>query len=108
MRRITEQRELLLASVADGIAALDAAVSKVKLGDHPRVAVVGVGPLTEGASGRYDSAIADLDEWAALGARRSTTDQGVGVVHPAKPIDGVAAAPRCDDAVVVTAHGLQT
>ena len=28
--------------------------------------------------------VADLDAWAALGTRRSTSDPGTGVVHPAK------------------------
>jgi hypothetical protein len=34
--------------------------------------------------GRIVYAIDDLDAWAALGTRRSTSDPGSGVVHPAK------------------------
>ena len=34
--------------------------------------------------GRIVYAIDDLDAWAALGTRRSTSDPGNGVVHPAK------------------------
>ena len=30
----------------------------------------------------------DLDAWAEQGLRRSTSDPGKGVVHPAKRIDG--------------------
>ena len=30
----------------------------------------------------------DLDAWAELGTKRSTSDPGKGVVHPAKRIDG--------------------
>ena len=30
----------------------------------------------------------DLDAWAEQGVRRSTSDPGKGVVHPAKRIDG--------------------
>ena len=33
---------------------------------------------------RVSYAIDDLDAWAALGTRRSTSDPGNGVVHPAK------------------------
>ncbi|WP_315548937.1 phosphotransferase [Microbacterium aurum] len=41
----------------------------------PRVAVVGVGPLTEGASGRYDSAIADLDDGRRVVVRVPVDDR---------------------------------
>ncbi|NIJ34077.1 hypothetical protein FHS98_002460 [Sphingomonas oligoaromativorans] len=34
--------------------------------------------------GRIVYAIEDLNAWAALGTRRSTSDPGVGIVHPAK------------------------
>ncbi|MFT4214892.1 MAG: phosphotransferase [Microbacterium sp.] len=40
----------------------------------PRVAVVGVGPLTEGVSGRYDSAIAELDDGRRVVVRVPVND----------------------------------
>lgn len=65
----------------------------LRLGLSPRTLekhrCFGTGPVYHKLGGRIVYAIADLDEWAALGARRSTTDEGVGVVHPAKPIDGL-------------------
>ena len=44
----------------------------------------GTGPIFRKLGGRIVYAIDDLDAWAALGARKSTVDPGVGVVHPAK------------------------
>lgn len=44
----------------------------------------GTGPVFRKLGGRIVYAIDDLDAWAALGTRRSTSDQGNGVVHPAK------------------------
>lgn len=44
----------------------------------------GTGPIFRKLGGRIVYAIADLDAWAELGARNSTTDPGRGVVHPAK------------------------
>jgi hypothetical protein len=44
----------------------------------------GTGPVYRKLGGRIVYAITDLDAWAALGARNSTSDPGVGVVHPAK------------------------
>ena len=41
----------------------------------PRVAVVGVAPLTEGVSGRYDSAIATLDDGRRVVVRVPVNDQ---------------------------------
>jgi hypothetical protein len=41
-----------------------------------------------GLSARTLDAITDLDAWAEQGLRRSTSDPGKGVVHPAKRIDG--------------------
>ena len=44
----------------------------------------GTGPVFRRLGGRIVYAIDDLDAWAALGTRRSTSDPGTGVVHPAK------------------------
>lgn len=44
----------------------------------------GTGPVFRRLGGSIVYAIEDLDAWAALGTRRSTSDQGSGVVHPAK------------------------
>ena len=44
----------------------------------------GTGPVYRKLGGRIVYAITDLDAWAALGTRNSTSDPGVGVVHPAK------------------------
>ncbi|NIJ64289.1 hypothetical protein FHR20_001220 [Sphingomonas leidyi] len=44
----------------------------------------GTGPVYRRLGGRIVYAITDLDAWAELGARRSTSDPGNGVVHPAK------------------------
>ena len=44
----------------------------------------GTGPVFRRLGGRIVYAIDDLDAWAALGTRRSTSDPGSGVVHPAK------------------------
>jgi hypothetical protein len=44
----------------------------------------GTGPVFRKLGGRIVYAIDDLDAWAALGTRRSTSDPGNGVVHPAK------------------------
>lgn len=49
----------------------------------------GTGPVYRRLGGRIVYAIADLDAWAALGTRRSTSDPGVGTVHPAKRIAGL-------------------
>jgi hypothetical protein len=49
----------------------------------------GTGPVYRRLGGRIVYAIADLDAWAALGTRRSTSDPGVGTVHPAKHIVGI-------------------
>ncbi len=51
----------------------------------------GTGPVYRKLGGRIVYAVEDLDAWAALGARRSTSDPGAGVVHPAKRLPaGVA------------------
>jgi len=44
----------------------------------------GTGPVFRKLGGSIVYAIADLDAWATLGSRRSTSDPGSGVVHPAK------------------------
>lgn len=51
----------------------------------------GTGPLFRKLGGRIVYAIADLEAWAELGLRRSTSDPGKGTVHPAKrlPTDPV-------------------
>jgi hypothetical protein len=51
----------------------------------------GTGPLFRKLGGRIVYAIVDLDAWAELGTRRSTSDTGNGTVHPAKriPADAV-------------------
>ncbi len=51
----------------------------------------GTGPVFRRLGGRIVYAIDDLEAWAALGTRRSTSDPGSGVVHPAKrlPNDSV-------------------
>jgi hypothetical protein len=51
----------------------------------------GTGPLFRKLGGRIVYAIVDLDAWADLGTRRSTSDKGNSTVHPAKriPADAV-------------------
>jgi hypothetical protein len=44
----------------------------------------GTGPLFRKLGGRIVYAIVDLDAWADLGTRRSTSDKGNGTVYPAK------------------------
>ena len=46
----------------------------------------GTGPVYRRLGGRIVYAIDDLDAWAAIGTRRSTSDPGSGTVHPAKRI----------------------
>ena len=48
----------------------------------------GTGPVYRKLGGRIVYALADLDAWAEQGLRRSTSDPGKGVVHPAKRLDG--------------------
>lgn len=47
----------------------------------------GTGPAYRKLGGRVVYAVEDLLSWADQGVRRSTSDTGVGVVHPAKRID---------------------
>ncbi|WP_068071317.1 helix-turn-helix transcriptional regulator [Novosphingobium lentum] len=44
----------------------------------------GTGPIYRKLGGRIVYAIDDLEAWTELGLRRSTSDPGKGVVHPAK------------------------
>lgn len=44
----------------------------------------GTGPVYHKLGGRIVYAISDLAAWAELGLRRSTSDPGKGIVHPAK------------------------
>lgn len=46
----------------------------------------GTGPVYRKLGGRIVYAIADLDAWAEVGRRKSTSDPGTGTVHPARPI----------------------
>jgi hypothetical protein len=48
----------------------------------------GTGPVYRKLGGRIVYAVADLDAWAEQGLRRSTSDPGKGIVHPAKRLDG--------------------
>lgn len=45
----------------------------------------GTGPVYRKLGGRIVYAIDDLDAWAEIGLRRSTSDPGRGTVHPARP-----------------------
>lgn len=44
----------------------------------------GTGPVFRKLGGRIVYALDDLDAWAAIGSRRSTSDPGDGVIYPAK------------------------
>lgn len=44
----------------------------------------GTGPIYRKLGGRVVYAVEDLDAWAALGARRSTSDPAAGGTHPAR------------------------
>lgn len=47
----------------------------------------GTGPTYRKLGGRIVYAIEDLQAWADMGVRHSTSDPGEGVVHPAKRLD---------------------
>jgi hypothetical protein len=47
----------------------------------------GTGPVFHKLGGRVVYALDDLQSWADQGVRRSTSDPGTGVVHPAKRLD---------------------
>lgn len=44
----------------------------------------GTGPVYRKLGGRIVYSIDDLDAWAELGTKRSTSDPGKGTVHPAR------------------------
>lgn len=44
----------------------------------------GTGPAFRKLGGRIVYAIEDLDAWAEIGLRRSTSDPGAGIIYPAK------------------------
>jgi len=46
----------------------------------------GTGPQYLKLGGRIVYAIADLDAWAEIGRRHSTSDPGKGMIHPARPV----------------------
>jgi predicted DNA-binding transcriptional regulator AlpA len=47
----------------------------------------GTGPVFHKLGGRVVYAVEDLRSWADQGVRRSTSDPGHGIVHPAKRLD---------------------
>jgi predicted DNA-binding transcriptional regulator AlpA len=47
----------------------------------------GTGPVFHKLGGRVVYALEDLQSWAEQGIRRSTSDPGHGVVHPAKRLN---------------------
>ncbi|MGL4557110.1 MAG: helix-turn-helix transcriptional regulator [Afipia sp.] len=49
----------------------------------------GTGPSYRKLGGRVVYALEDLQAWADVGLRQSTSDQGKGVVHAAKPVNGL-------------------
>lgn len=53
----------------------------------------GTGPAYRKLGGRVVYALEDLKAWADRGAKTSTSDPGVGTVHPAKRIDGLSRDP---------------
>ena len=54
----------------------------------------GTGPTYRKLGGRVVYALDDLNIWADRGLRRSTSDPGTGVVHPAKRMDENTPKPR--------------
>ena len=60
----------------------------VRLGLSPRTLekhrCYGTGPIYRKLGGRIVYTLEDLDAWAEVGLRRSTSDPGKGIVHPAK------------------------
>lgn len=46
----------------------------------------GTGPVYRKLGGRIVYAIEDLDAWADIGRRCSTSDPGKGTIHPARPV----------------------
>ncbi|WP_306812059.1 MULTISPECIES: AlpA family transcriptional regulator [unclassified Sphingobium] len=46
----------------------------------------GTGPTYRKIGGRVLYAVRDLEEWSAIGSRKSTRDENVGTVFPARPL----------------------
>lgn len=46
----------------------------------------GTGPRYHKLGGRIVYAITDLDAWADIGRKTSTSDPGNGYIHPARPV----------------------
>lgn len=46
----------------------------------------GTGPRYHKLGGRIVYAITDLDAWADIGRKTSTSDPGNGCIHPARPV----------------------
>ena len=53
----------------------------------------GTGPVYHKLGGRVVYALDDLNSWKDQGMRHSTSDPGVGVVHPAKPLGRIILEP---------------
>jgi predicted DNA-binding transcriptional regulator AlpA len=49
----------------------------------------GTGPSYRKLGGRVVYTIEDLQAWADIGLRQSTSDRGRGVIHAAKPVPGL-------------------
>lgn len=49
----------------------------------------GTGPRYRKLGGRVVYTIEDVQAWADVGLRQSTSDQGNGVIHAAKPVPGL-------------------
>lgn len=62
----------------------------VHLGLSPRTLekhrCFGTGPEYRKLGGRIVYSIADLDAWAEIGRKKSTSDPGNGTIHPARPV----------------------
>ena len=75
-----------------GLRYLKTPEAAARLGLSPRTLekhrCYGTGPVYRKLGGRIVYAIEELDAWAELGLRRSTSDPGKSVIHPAKRIDG--------------------
>jgi hypothetical protein len=49
----------------------------------------GTGPLYRKLGGRIVYTLEDVQAWADIGLRKSTSDRGRGVIHAAKPVPGL-------------------
>lgn len=62
----------------------------VHLGLSPRTLekhrCFGTGPEYRKLGGRIVYSIVDLDAWAEIGRKKSTSDPGKGTIHPARPV----------------------